>query len=190
MTTEIAPIIDHVDRALARLTSPFDDAVKLRALVSAMADGVQELERRLAWPIVAGLVTIQNATGSVLDTIGTMAGEPRNGRSDARYRGAIAVALLVATSHGDTARIARIAELLLGATGPVHVRTVPGGQVDLEVPLTATTEAALRAHARALMLRALSAGVALGPVVEVDDATFRLDDADRGLDVGLLGDAW
>lgn len=88
---------DLIATALSRLTNQFSESPKLRAMVAAM---VQPLQDALAtieqlktdrWP--------DTAIGKQLDGVGYIVGESRNGRTDDEYREAIKFRIFVNVSN-------------------------------------------------------------------------------------------
>lgn len=87
---------DLITTALSRLTNQFSESPKLRAMVSAMVqplqDALADIEqlRTDRWP--------STAIGAQLDGVGHIIGEPRYGRDDDEYRAAIAFRIFVNVS--------------------------------------------------------------------------------------------
>lgn len=93
--------VDIVGIALSRLTNQFSESPKLRAMVEAM---VQPLQDALA--TIEQLRTerwIDTAVGAQLDGAGYIVGESRNGRDDDAYREAIKFRIFVNVSNGTPA---------------------------------------------------------------------------------------
>lgn len=184
-------IQDYRDRALALLPSVFDDAANLRALLAAFADGVQQLETRLAWPVMELAQTPDGATGSVLDLLGRLAIEPRRGRVDARYRAAIEARALTNQSNGEPTRLARILELLLGLAAG-SVRSLPqDGAIGFDVESSEVVAAAERGRIVAQLTSAAPVVTRVSPVTQGPVGTsFTLDVVGLGLDDGELCEQW
>lgn len=92
---------DLIVTALSRLTNQFSESYRLRSLVTAMVQPLQdalatiEQLRTERWP--------STAIGAQLDGVGHIVGEPRNGRNDDEYRAAIAFRIFVNTSEATPA---------------------------------------------------------------------------------------
>lgn len=92
---------DLIVTALSRLTNQFSEKPKLRAMVQAMIqplqDALADIEelRTERWP--------STAIGAQLDGVGHIVGEPRNGRGDDEYRAAIMFRVFVNTSEATPA---------------------------------------------------------------------------------------
>lgn len=103
--------IDHVASALARLPQQFRDKPKIVALVTALANSKQSLEDALIDLLL--LRYIDTATGTQLDVIGRVVGQPRLLLGDDDYRRYIRARVATNRSTGVGARIIRIARLIL-----------------------------------------------------------------------------
>lgn len=106
-------ISDHRVQALARMLQEYKDKEKFEAIVSALADQIQESED--AFDDLFTLRTITAGSGQVLDDIGTIVGQPRLGFTDERYRSLLRAKIGENVSQGDIERIISISKLLIGA---------------------------------------------------------------------------
>jgi hypothetical protein len=141
-----APVEDYVKQALAKLTSQYattvyyDDngiahfqgnAPQLAALLAAYSNQAQELEAALwgvyLWRqlanVLPGALTAPYANpstgvgGSVIDTIGSIVGQPRLGMSDVNYVGVIYLRIAVNRSIGAIPNWSNFAAILLPTSG-------------------------------------------------------------------------
>lgn len=124
---------DHADQAVELLLEQFRDSERLHDLLRAYVAQIEDLERVL-WDMLT-LRSLDDATGAQLDGLGRIAAEPRSGRSDADYRAAIRVRLLILRSNGTLPEILRILSLVaVGAeTGSVYGITLPPGSALVEI---------------------------------------------------------
>lgn len=105
----LAQIIDHAARALARLPAQLKTSVRLRGLITAVANEIQELEDALF-----GLLAVRDidaAETTTLDNLGDLVDAPVRGlRSDAQYRRRIRAQILANKSDGENAVIYAVAK--------------------------------------------------------------------------------
>jgi len=107
-------ITDHAERALNRLALQFFEATRLRYIVQAIGDEVQELENGL-WDLQT-VRDVDDAPGAVLDKIGELVGAPVRGpKDDYLYGLRIKAQLLLNRGSGDFATIYDIAEAIVPA---------------------------------------------------------------------------
>ena len=105
-------ITDHVDAAIGRLTSQYEKADRLKALIRVDSERVQELESA-----AYSLLTerwIPEAVGQQLNELGAISGEPRLGRSDSDYRDAIQLRVRLNRGGGEPELILTYARVLFG----------------------------------------------------------------------------
>jgi hypothetical protein len=126
--TDPVEIGDHVDRALANFTSKFRGAdgeisPLLKALVEVVVGEVQTVEE-LMFSLI-GARYLGSASGAQLDQYGSVVGSPRDGLSDAEYRGFIAAQILINQSEGEIPRIIQIAALITGAVSVYYIPDYP-----------------------------------------------------------------
>lgn len=91
-------ITDHDEAALARLAEQFKEKPKLAAFLSVFHRQVQEAEDAF-WQLYEGR-WVTSATGYVLDLLGKIVGQPRDGASDAEYRSRIVARVKANRSSG------------------------------------------------------------------------------------------
>ncbi len=109
----IAKIDTHVDDAIDRLNAYLKDSTEFKKLLSVYPDRMQDLED-VAFDLLDKR-NFEDGFGEQLDVLGRHVGEKRKGRSDADYVPALAVRILINTTHGDKARLRSVAKLRAGA---------------------------------------------------------------------------
>jgi hypothetical protein len=77
-------ITNHVELALARLLTQYQDQPNFAALLTVLVQEIQNIESQALYPLDAAR-QIFNAVGQQLDYLGTIVGISRNGLSDAEY---------------------------------------------------------------------------------------------------------
>lgn len=109
----IEKIQTHRDDALARLTSQYQHANRLRDLVGISANRTQSLEDVLQQLLRERWV--DTAIGEQLDELGNIVGEERLGRSDRQYRPAIRLRIELNRSGGQPESVIQFLERGFGA---------------------------------------------------------------------------
>lgn len=159
MSMSLSPVDNHESEALGMLAAQFEPAVKLRALVSALAGRVQVLER-LVWDLVEDRL-FERAEGVQLDVLGELVGQARlGGETDPMYRKKLQAAMLRNRSSGTGDELMAIAVLVTGALSAQVVDSPPAGfvlGVLVTGPLSADEQQALVDY----MLEAKKAGVGI-----------------------------
>lgn len=110
--SDVTPITDHVERALARLLEQDKGKPRLEALVKIFADRYQRIENVVTQ--LANNRWVLTAEGVQLDTLGEIVGEPRNGKIDDVYRLWIRARILINRSSGKVSELLRVARIILG----------------------------------------------------------------------------
>lgn len=111
-------ITDHEQQAHDNLIHYFRNKPRLRAVLGSWAEQIQELET-VFWYLLTRR-GLSDAEGVWLDTLGDIVGEPRRDRSDAGYRAAIRVRILVNRSNGKLPELITIAGRMLGTGADVQ----------------------------------------------------------------------
>lgn len=180
-------ITDHVERTLALLPSQHANAPILRALITAIAEAVQEVEDD-AWACIVDR-QLDTAEGAQLDQCGRVVGARRDGLDDADYLALIRTRILANRSNGQADVILRVvASLVGGALLPpgVEYRVLPPAayllQFEVDAPLSANRLALIGRLVDEITPSGVSREVVYG-----EATAFRLDTTDAGLDDGLLG---
>lgn len=122
MTWPVDRIEAHAEDGRRRLVSQYAQAVRLNSLVGILAGRAQPLEDALH-----ALLTrrwIDEAEGQQLDELGLIVGEPRNGRADPEYRGALLVRARLNAASGEYDPIPILAATLSEDAGFVSVEEV------------------------------------------------------------------
>lgn len=104
-------IADHVDRALDRLRQQFRDQPNIEAWLRVLVAPVQDLEQAM-YEVLVGR-GVETAVGVQLDAIGTIVGQPRNGRSDEVYRAFIRARIATNKSNGTIENVLNVTTLVL-----------------------------------------------------------------------------
>lgn len=189
----VTQITDHQARALATLLSQWGGAVKLKALLAALIERVQELDDD-AWAMIAGRM-LATAEGAQLDILGQIVGQRREGLADDDFRRLIEVRIQANLARGRVTALLQIASTLVGA--PVTYRQAGLGFNQFGIPDSQNQGAAFRLSWEVdaisedmvrILRRILSEIVPLGVGWEAVDArpgAFRFDVGD-GFDNGIL----
>lgn len=106
---DFTPILDHEDQGVALLLGQFKDKPRIEELIRSFLSEVQELENQAF--AVAAYRLLPYAYSGHLNTLGTIVGEPRNGRTDDEYRRAINVRILVNDSNGQAETLIAVVAL-------------------------------------------------------------------------------
>lgn len=152
----LAKILDHADRARARLLEQYRSKPKLSAFVGEMAGRVQELEDAL-YDLVAQ-TAIDTATGIWLDRLGGIVGEERGAESDAAYRTYLRARVIANRSHATLEDVVDVFNATFG--GPVPgVSIVELGRATLQVDRNADMSIQARNRLIRFLRSTRSAGV-------------------------------
>jgi hypothetical protein len=109
---------DHVTRGVERLIERYR-LPRTSALLASWLTEVQAVEDAFYQLLTERHVAV--ATGETLDILGSIVGQPRDGRDDATYRLWISARVMVSRSSGTTEQILAIANKLVDG-GPVVLR--------------------------------------------------------------------
>lgn len=188
----ITHILDHAVRALALLPSEFDQAVQLRALITAFAEVAQVIEDD-TWACIEDRM-LDTAEGAQLDQYGRVLGQPRDGLADEDYRALLGVRILANRSNGQADVILRVVAGLLGAdrlqdTEGVHYRVLPPAAYELwwvGDDSVGDTGADRLALIRKILDEITPSGVSWS-ATDNSAGAFQFDSDDYGLDQGELG---
>jgi hypothetical protein len=174
-------ILDHQERAVARLTQQFRDGASVPNLVRALTGGLQEIED--AVHAIRASRAIGIATGAQLDLIGRIVGQPREGRGDDVYRIWLRARVRLNRSSGTPEDLLSVfASITQGSTTIVLEEQFPAGFV-LRVGSTSIIEPAELA---ALVRLAKGAGVAaiVESATSDDPDSFAFEPNGAGFDDG------
>lgn len=105
---------EHTAEGLALLLEQFKGKPLIEGHVGSFLNQVQDLEDAI-WEILL-CTDIDHATNAQLEGLGDLVGEGRRERTDAQYRAAIRVRILVNRCNGRHGEILKILTLFLGAT--------------------------------------------------------------------------
>jgi len=99
-------INDHVARAMLLMIEQFKPATNLKNFISSFIKELQKCEDTIRDLMTRRLIS--TAQGALLDEIGLIVGEDRNGRPDEIYRLAIYERIFVNVSNGEPETIIRV----------------------------------------------------------------------------------
>lgn len=184
--SSITKITTHEADALDRLPEQYRDRPKMQALVSIMGARSQELEDAFFDIIQNG--SLAEASGPVLDQIGDIVGQPRQGRNDQKYRVRLFAKIGQNVSKGTGEDLIAIFKALMQADRVYYNPLYPAGAY-----LTAigTDPVGTIEEIRAALEASHSGGVSINYFVVVEAASFSfLDDPDpSGQGFGDYNDA-
>lgn len=121
----VEKISNHIDQATDRLIEQYKCSPNLKGVVELYAKELQEIEDA-AQSVLAGR-NIFSAEGSLLDEIGSIVGQPRNGNIDEFYRILILVRIGQNTSNGEPEKIIDIFKLITQASKVQYQEHYPAG---------------------------------------------------------------
>ena len=160
-------IADHCADALALLIPEYDEAVRLHALICSYLERLQEIEGATL-DVWSDVLSIETAAGDQLDLVGQIVTEARNGRSDAVYRLALRVRVLINRSEGraeELIQIVRLFESLADESGSyVRLREGPGRVIVSIVRTPINTPAAVHSRLRDARAAAIALQTVTTPV--------------------------
>lgn len=151
-------IPDHIERALANLTSQFQRSPNIKAIVRASVWRVQEIEDA-AWSTLMDR-TLSSAQGASLEQYGRIVGVARGGLDDDAYRTMIHARILGNRASGAVARLIEVWRLL-NASAPVSVREHYPNTLIFSVDQPHPTTPEQRLLTRQWMRQIKKAGVAI-----------------------------
>lgn len=108
-------ILDHEERALARLLQQFRGKPRFEGLIAAHASRMQSCEDML-WDLLV-CDSIDTATGAQLDDLGDLVGQLRGQLPDEQYRVFIRARVLVNLSSGTPDELLAIVQMIMAAMG-------------------------------------------------------------------------
>ncbi len=114
---------DYEGEALSRLTSQFQDAPNVRALVRELVRGLNAVDADIE--ALAAARSIDNAYGALLDYIGAVLGVPRSGRTDEVYRSALRFRQIVLRADGTPTSLLRGLKFLTQPTDAQLIEQYP-----------------------------------------------------------------
>ncbi len=171
---------EHSAAALQRLIRYFSvGKPRIANFLSAFVDEVQSIED-LAWIWYATSRDLDTVEGVLLERLGAIVDEARNGRLDVDYRAAIRVKILVLSSDGKTEQLIAILEAMISG---VTVAVTELWPAKLSIAVSTTGSLSL-SYVKALLTLAKGGGVGL----ELGLAGGVLGDVDGDPLGGTLGD--
>ena len=145
-------ITDHVLRALGALLPRFRESDRIKAIVEALVEELQELEDVIFESITKRYLAV--AEGENLDVYGILLEQPRNGRTDEDYRRLLESKILANRGGSTPPVIGELAAKLffsddpLQARGARYILNAPAGY-QLQVTPTKTDGVELHTHSNA-----------------------------------------
>lgn len=121
---ELAQILDHADRAVARLIQKFRTKPKIQALVNALIAPFQTLEDDL-WALYSER-WLSTAEGVQLDVLGRIVGQSRAGASDDEYRIRIGARIRANLSSGTAEEVLAVFLALFGSDADLQLIELDG----------------------------------------------------------------
>lgn len=103
-------ITTHIADAKLRLMEQYKESVNMQSLMDAFHAQIQELENVFNDLFIQRV--INNASGKVLDDMGTIVGQSRIGFDDTRYRSLLLAKVGENTSQGDPEKVIQVVKLL------------------------------------------------------------------------------
>lgn len=168
MASSLAHIDNLVEQGLDRLLEQYARKPRLRALIAAFLEQVQEIEDATFDVMTSRLVDV--AVNAQLDLLGKLVGETRDGRDDDGYRVAITARIAVNRSCGTGPEI--VAILALVDTDDFALRDVEHATFRVDYGTPPATASAGR-EIPTLVSEARAAGVAAIVYTPVSRSTGR-----------------
>lgn len=187
--------VDHVTAAIKRLPQQFKGKPNIEALLRILVDPAQDLEdvfwtlayeRTLAKALELGL-------DSIIDLIGKIVGEPRDGKTNEDYARFIQARITARRSSGLTETLIKVAKLIINdSAATIYVQNRGNATVEVAV-LDIATDDDLAELLLNFMRSVVSAGVRVIVVYQDldpdDDPWFYWDVEGMGWDEGSFVDA-
>ena len=136
-------ITDHRAVILSRPTSQYQNAERLKHILTIEGDRTQDIENALYTLLTDRW--LDDAEGKQLDELGDIVGEPRLGRLDETYREAIGVRITLSRGGGEPEIIIAFCQNILGAEDVRLQELFPAKlRIFLDVDVTAAQAARIR----------------------------------------------
>lgn len=129
---DLVTIPSYYNEAISRLTHQFVNRPRIYALIAAYMAQVQLLEDNMYAVFIERLIQ-NNPTGDLLDKLGEIVGQPRDGQLDPEYRIFITARIKTNRSDGHRETLIAITNLLINMSGPIKVREFQPKAVEIEV---------------------------------------------------------
>lgn len=178
-------ITTHTADAINRLILQYKNADNIKGIITVFANEIQELENVTHAMFLNR--TIDNATGEVLDQIGLIVGQLRQGTSDNVYRVRIKFRIGVNISNGTVNEVATLFKLITSST---EVRVLNLDNATIEIQYAPALDPEIETFVFNNMQDVVAGGVQIGAFTETDlDDGFVLGSATGGVFSGKgLGD--
>lgn len=161
---EIVAIVDLCADGLGVLITQYQDSPRLKSFICGILAPLQEIENVVNFTLT-DVLDIETAEGVHLDLIGAIVGEPRAGFSDADYRRALRVRILVNRSDGKAEQMIRVVTLWTDGAD-VEIGEFPPAAMEI----TTLDYAADPVRLFSRLVDAKAAGVSLAYIYSVDAA--------------------
>jgi hypothetical protein len=135
--------IDHRAAAVKRLPKQWRDSPVINSLLEILVAPAQDLEDTL-WTLAYERTlekAVELALDDVIDLIGKLVGEPRDGKTNADYARFINARIAARRSHGLIKDVIKVARLVLDDAGAyVQIANAPPACVVVRILETSTTD--------------------------------------------------
>lgn len=125
MSQPITHIVDHEAQAVARLPQQYVGKPNISAMATIFGDRYQTVED-VFWDMYSN-GSLANAHDTMLDQIGEIVGQPRNGMADPLYRIRIAARIGQNVSKGTAEDVIKIFKILMQADRVYYRPDYPAG---------------------------------------------------------------
>lgn len=122
---DLIEITNLCEESLTLLLAQYQDSPRLKSLICSFIERLQELETATI-AVHTNVLNIELAAGDNLDLLGKVIGESRDGRTDALYRNALRVRVLINISDGKIEQLIDIVRLY------EQMDLVPGSRVEIK----------------------------------------------------------
>jgi hypothetical protein len=160
---------DHIGQARDRVIDRWD-LPRLQAILESYTTEVSELEVAI-WSVIVERM-LPYAVGVQLDTLGSLVGQARNGRTDDEYRIRVRVRIQINRSFGTAPQLIAILQAIVA--GGFHVTDTPPASFRIE--LDDSPDAGLWAEVFGVVRDARAAGVGSSILVPTDSDSIVFDD--------------
>lgn len=177
-------ITDHVERARELMTNDLKDKPNMGAFNKAFVSEVQELEDVFYELVIQRRV--ETAQGAMLDQLGAVVGEARDGLSDNDYRRFVQARVETNIGEGEIPRLISVLKTITGAS-TVRFQALPPANYSVSYVVPSPLATSLTQRIVAQVLELTPAGVGF-EVVEAPEGFFGFKGNPRalGFDAGKL----
>lgn len=122
---------DYLGEARSRLLEQFTDKPRIDSLLKAWSAEAQQLEDEM-WDFFIMRLLQNMPVGDLLDKLGGIVGQPRNGSTDDEYRVFIQARIRANRSDAHRETLIEITEILVGALTGIQVRELYPPAIEIE----------------------------------------------------------